>query len=184
MPDLTVYRSTHPTVLAARDTHKQAVTQWRAEATKLLTELGFPGRQWITGTAFGDRWLIGITPRDHIELPPRGWRRARVDGHDVFKPDRRTSGGKAIATRLIACKPPAEPNVNLPGMPAEIEDPAHNRVHEPGIREMDGAVWVTWSIAPPARRVDPALWEPIRLSVYYAAVERQQDSKEPTHVHA
>lgn len=181
MPDLIVYRSDHPTVLAARDQYHQDVTQWRQRATDLLTELGFPGRQWIIGTSFGARWLIGITPRTTDEIPPRGWRTKRTNDHTVLVPDRRTRGGKHAARRLADCKPPAEPDTALPGMPAEVEDYDHNRIHSPAVREMDAAIWVTWTIPPHPGRVNSNLWKRARLSDYYAALERQQDAKEPSH---
>jgi len=179
--DLTVYRSTHPDVLATRDKYKNAVIQWRQDAARLITELGFPGRQWIVGTAFGGRWLVGVTPRNSTELPPRGWRRKRFDGRAVFVPDRRTRGGKDAARRLAGCKPPAEPHHDLPGMPAEIEDYEHNRTHSPGVAEMDGAIWVTWSTTPPANQVRTDMWERVRLATYYAARERLEDTREPSH---
>ncbi|MFB4306919.1 hypothetical protein [Actinomadura sp. GTD37] len=178
MSDLTVYRTTHPAVLTHRNRHNRTLTQWRRNATQLLTDLGFPGRTWIVGTAFGDRWIVGITPRDDIELPLRGWRRTRFDARDVFVPDRRTRGGKLIAAQMSGCKPPAEPHIGLPGMPAEVEDYDHNRIHTPGLKEMDGAVWVTWKVAPAEEQVRLDMWARVPLSVYHAARERRQDNLE------
>lgn len=187
MSDLAcVYRSTHPDVLAARDAWHAAITEWPDRAAALLDELYLPGHNLLihTGTG-GKRWLGGVT-RDGI-APPQGWRQTTAGEYDVIQPDKRTREGRAAAALLDECRPPDEQNRWLPGMP-----PLHwgdQAMATPGVQEMDGAVWATWSITVPelapdadpeqGRRgdhVDLARWERVPRSRYYAAVEAGEDT--------
>lgn len=168
MPEI-VYRSTHPDVAKAIADYQEAFTAWRAEADKLAAEFGFPGRPFAVAFGLGSRWVVGFehTKSDPI---PTGWRKAERDGMQVIVPDRRRKSGKEISARMEACKPPADLRSSLPGMPAHSW--TDTGIYTPALREMDGAVWVIWKAAVPD--VDTALWERVKLSTYYAALEAEE----------
>lgn len=171
MTTRTAYRSTHPTVLAAwRATQEQAdeiVRQRKA----LLDELGFTGRPVLV---HGQR-IIGVGHLDEHGPVPDGWRRDR-DTADVIVPDRRRAAGKALAARLDALTMP-DPRRDLPscGMPEAASSAPRGRMYWPGMQLLGDAVYVTWGCDPERveenGQVDPAVWERVRLSEYYAAVE-------------
>ncbi|MGI5223582.1 hypothetical protein [Actinoallomurus sp. CA-142502] len=197
---LIAYRSTHPDVLATLAKYHADVKQWQADAAELLKELGFTDRGFLVGRGLGQRWIAGVEYRDGDPVPT-GWRlrkrRGRVEG---LTPHRGTQAGRAIAAQIQACPVPDMPQAHLPGMPADR--PSDEGLRSPGLREMAGAVYVTWTIDAipeipadgPEREehlgddehwrtirlvhhVDLAIWERVPLSQYYATVEAQDEAK-------
>lgn len=179
MAERTVYRSTHPDALAAvqnaQDGHRAAEAARRA----LLDELGFTGRRGL----ITDQALIGVEHRPEDGPIPPGWRRDRRTDNAIV-PDKRKAVGKAIWARLQD-RALRSPNLRamLPGgMPQRALDFDAGRSYEPGIRMIDGAVYVTWSADPElierGDKIDPETWERIKLSVYCAAVEAEAERVE------
>lgn len=165
----TVYRSTHPSVLAAAAQHAADLADWKDRAADLLTELGFTGRDFLIAEAMGDRWIDGIEYRPGDPIPP-GWRlNTRKDGAQLLRPDRRGQPGIDIDARIRATKPPEPLAARLPGMPYEHQ--AGRKVYSPIPRVMGGAVWVAWPCPPDG--VSHTYWEPARVSAYYAARESE-----------
>lgn len=187
MGDLIVYRSAHPDVLAAVERYRADYDAWRTRAKDLLRNLGFEDRTWFVTTAIHSWHLVGVTD-DGGQEPPSGWRRTVKNDQAVLVPDKRRAYGKHIARQLDECAPPAGPQTRLPGMPGDHL--GRGRLFMPGLREMQGAVWVTWGCAVPeneadgpgaahqATAVDLGVWERVRLSAFYAAIEQQDDEQD------
>jgi hypothetical protein len=194
MSDLTAYRSTHPDVLAVIEKWRADMDKWHADSAALLTELGFTDRSFMVHTSMGHRWISGI--EYHADDPvPTGWRVWKDrNGQSILTPHKGRKAGKDAQAKLQTCKVPNLPQANLPGMPGDRI--CNGAWRSPGLREMAGAVYVTWTAdalpeipaSGPAREahlgdderqrkivlandVDLAIWERLKLSEYYAAVE-------------
>ncbi|REF00240.1 hypothetical protein [Thermomonospora umbrina] len=179
MPEV-VYRSTHPDVLAHWDRagSADAQTAWRARVDQVIADLGFPGRRFATSDGLRGVKVTGVEhPKD--EPVPAGWRR---DGSlpGAITPDRRRRLGKEVAERLDGLAAP-NPRRDLPGGMPDVAF-SSLRLMRPGVARLGDAVVVTWSAeidSGDAEHIDPAVWERIRLSEYYAAVEAEQDGGQP-----
>lgn len=177
MADLTVYRSTHPDVVAAwRKLQTDATAIGKARAA-YLDELGFPGRQALV---LG-QMMLGVAHSIDDGPLPAGWRwDAKTRGAIV--PDRRTVKGKQIDKRLAELTVPGREVVLLGGMPDTVWALEAGHTYDPGVRLLGDAVYVTWSCtsAQVMRRVrdfDSGMWQQIKLSEYYAAVEAHEAAK-------
>lgn len=197
---LTVYRSTRTEVLAAVAKYRAAMKDWHRDAETLLTELGFPGRHFIVSTGMGQRWISGVEYHDDDPIPD-GWRLRWFRETAVLVPHRGTNLGRAAAAKVQGCPVPNLPQADLPGMPGDriFDD---SRMRSPGLREMAGAIWISWGATGlpeipadgPEREehlgddeqqrrvrladhVDLAIWERVKLSAYYAAVEAQEEAQ-------
>jgi hypothetical protein len=173
MPDKVVYRSTHPDVIAHWESTASAETRnaWRQKVEAAVADLGFPGRRFATQDG---RKVIGVEyPND--EDMPAGWRRNRNLTSSIT-PDRRTANGRRIRERLDALTAPC-PRENLPG---KMPDTAFSRgfgLMKPGVARHGDAVYVTWSEEidkGDAAHIDPTVWQRIKLSEYYAALEAEE----------
>lgn len=172
MPDLVVYRSTHPDVLASIEAYRAAMVTWQAAAAALLTELGFTDRGFVVATAFGFRWITGVEYRDG-DCIPDGWRRVERGKSQGLVPDKRRKVGKKAHARMEDTQPPADLRASLPGMPGEQLIGGASLT--PALREMAGAVWVSWRNE--VSGVDPEIWERVKLSEYYALLEAEEASQ-------
>lgn len=202
MTELTVYRSEHPDVLATVERYRTGMKQWHDNSDALLKELGFTDRNFMVSSGFGQRSIAGVEYRDGDAVPV-GWRvQAKRGGQKVLAPNLRTKVGQAFGAKLKACKPPNLPQTDLPGMPGDHIDGDTWRT--PALREMDGAIYIQWATSRrlpeiPAdgtareehlgddghrrrvrhsQHVDLSIWEHVKLSAYYAAVERQDAQEE------
>lgn len=178
--DKVVYRSTHPDVLAHYDNTASAEAQnaWREKVEELIAQLGFPGRQFATAGGFEGRYVTGVAhPRD--EEIPEGWRRdSKLP--EAITPDRRRAAGKRIAKRLQALPQP-NPRKAMPGGMPDMAFGAA-ALMRPGVARYGDAVYVTWSgelDKTDAAHIDPAVWERVKLSEYYAAKEQQAEAVSP-----
>lgn len=170
-----VYRSQHADVLAHWDATVAAVKAWPKRVEETLTDLGLPGKEPVRR----GRQVIGVRHDPH-EPVPAGWRR---DSHDRFMiaPARRTRPGRQIGERLDALEYP-DPMHEMPGgMPYIAMNAAWTRfLKAHRIHKVDGAVYVVWAadLEPgDASHIDPEVWERVKLSAYYAAVEAEQEAK-------
>jgi hypothetical protein len=170
--DLFVFRSTHPDALAAWHTaHEQAQEIGRQRRT-LLDDMGFAGRPAL----INEGRMLGVEHRDEHGPIPEGWRRDRhTDGAIV--PHRRTKTGAAIGKKLDALTMP-DVRRKLPGgMPEMAWDLGNGRVYYPGISLHGDALYVRWGGDPEKSersvRLDPGVWERLKLSEYYAVLEAE-----------
>jgi hypothetical protein len=169
MTDLVVYRSAHPEVLAHWHNTIQARKDWRVKVNETIADLGFPGRRFATN---GSR-VIGVEHTDGDV--PEGWRQDR-DLRSAIVPARRTTAGRRIGDRLDALRR-VEFRDNLPGgMPHLACCATDMAFMRPGVVLLGDAVYVDWSgeiEERDASHIDTDVWERIKLSEYYAAVETE-----------
>ncbi|GAA3958327.1 hypothetical protein GCM10023085_45950 [Actinomadura viridis] len=171
MPEV-VYKSAHPDVLAhwENTASTSAQRQWRETVEETIADLGFLGRRFATQ---GSTRVIGVEhPQD--EDIPEGWRRDR-SLPEAIVPALRTSAGRKIDARLATLTRP-DPRKDLPGGMPEVGFDMR-RFAYPGVAKHGDAVYVTWSIDPAvsdADKIDPAVWQRIKLSEYYAALEAEE----------
>ena len=183
MSDLTVYRSRDPEVLAAYKAAWDAVDAYVKETDAVLAEAGVGDYQ--TWRQQGG-WMIGHFSGIDIpegQKPPQGWRMNR----DYAVPDKRTKAGREVAQRLAAVRHPGDPRQAFIGMPSDVFT-GGGRVLSAGVRVLEdgGALYVMWTTDPAGHResfrsrdaeVDLSLWERVKLSEYYAEVERADAAK-------
>lgn len=162
-----VYRSSHPDVLAYWKAAQDADQAWRERVQSALAEIGFADHNFV----MRGQNVIGVA-HPVSEPIPHGWRKCS-DLAGAIVPARNTREGKRIGLALDGLKRP-DPRSGMPGgMPASALEGRLVRIH-PGI-ELDGdVVWVSWS-GPlgeqDADRIDPAVWERVPLSQYWAMRE-------------
>jgi hypothetical protein len=174
MPDKIVYRSTHPDVLAHWEKTGSAEAQnaWRDRVNQALAELGFPGRRFATTNGFEDIEVTGVEHPDGEDIPV-GWKRTKKLAGAIV-PDKRRAAGKRAAERLAALTAP-NPRSKMPGgMPRACFAGTGMALMRPGVARHGEAVYVIWSAEleePTATQIDTAIWERVKLSEYYAAVE-------------
>lgn len=149
--------------LAAREA---TVADWHAKVDTFKASVG---NCEVVGTRFFDGGF-GVTgfraAKDSDELPA-GW---RFDGSkkDVV-PARRTPEGKAHAITLIGLRLPGN---SYPGAPDIMFAEGFSLF--PRVEQIGDDFYLTLSKAPLAERgndLDPAVWEPVKLSEYHAALE-------------
>lgn len=162
--DLTVYRSTDPEVLRRWHDTKAAVEAWGDKLKAALHDLGMGDRQVWYDQISGR--LMGLA-RGEGETPD-GWRIDRRTGYLV--PRLTTKAGKEIGAKLSALRRP-DPR-DLIGMPKHVF--VSLSLLTCGLKLLDGALYVHWSQPIPEDEVDLTLWERVRLSEYYAVVEREE----------
>jgi hypothetical protein len=176
--DMIVYRSTHPHVLAHWEKTGSAEAQkaWREWVQEAIAELGFPGdRKFVTSTGFEATEVAGIEHPEDEDIPV-GWKRLK-GFPTAITPDKRRAAGKRAAARLAQVTMP-NPRKGMPGeMPHACFAGTGMALMRPGVARHGDAVYVTWSAElekPTAERIDPAVWEQIKLSEYYAAKEQHE----------
>lgn len=196
MPVPTIYRSSHPTVLAAFDAHV-AAAQEHADRLRVFLSAHLPDgyRPAINwGWGNGGR-IVGFTHPDGGE-PPAGWRAVDRGAHRLVVPKKNTAAGRLAAAALEAVVAVPDVRASLP-MPFMVMTNDHT-VHTPGVVRRDDVVWVRWGCDLEAiahaeyeraredeaagvrrgrnvERPDPELWELVPLSAYYALAEAGQD---------
>lgn len=180
-PDRVVYRSTHPDVLAHWEKTGSAEAQqaWRERVNQTLAELGFADRRFATTDGFETIEVTGVEHQDGEEIPV-GWKTTKKL-FGAIVPDKRRAAGKRAAERLATLTAPS-PRRKLPGgMPGACFASAGFALMRPGLARHGDAVYVTWSDEleePTADKIDPAVWERVKLSEYYAVLEREDADAE------
>ncbi|MER7213548.1 hypothetical protein ABT340_41345 [Streptosporangium sp. NPDC000239] len=167
MADKTVYRSTHPDVLKIWDVADTATRDWHAQVEMFLAEHDLAGRKVYFSSASST--VLGVEHVDGEEVPC-GWRVHRSQGYLV--PRLTTKEGKLLNARLTELKRP-DPRDQVPGMPKNCLADASFLTC--GMQFMGGALYVTWSKPIPEKQVDSTIWERVKLSEYYAAVEAAEE---------
>lgn len=179
--DKYVYRTQDPEILAAIEQYKTDEYAWRKASRALMRKWFGRGKNAPKIVTRGDHWIgVSVGQGD----PPAGWRLERR--HWIWVPFRTKPAGKLVAQAMDGCQPPKPPNNRFKGMPAFVMGAMSNgmglAMHSAGARELDGWLYATWSVELTAtpkkdRSYDPAVWEPVPLSQFYAAVEAADAAK-------
>lgn len=166
--DLTVYRTTHPDALAAWHTAAEARQVWGEQMKAFLDEHGFGDRN-VYISHHGRP--LGITHADGDPVPD-GWRIDSRTGH--LMPRLATRAGKKIEARLGELRQP-DPRHNMPGMPMECF--VSRALLTCGMRIIGGALYVEWGRLIPEDLIDLKVWQPVKLSEYYRALEANEEAE-------
>lgn len=143
--------------------------QKRAEAKAL--ELG---KELAQRTSYDGVWITGYVEPNRLAVPPAGWRRDTNSG--FIMPHLRSKLGKQIGADLnaISYHPPGKP-----GLPKIVWG---DGFMGPFNLKKIGEDWYAYVTVPLGDRdpnntglneVDPALWEPVKMSTYYNALEAE-----------
>jgi hypothetical protein len=172
MGEPTVYRSTHDAALAAWDAAHARAEEIGKARRALLDELGFAGRPAL----IDERDIIGVQHLPEHGPIPSGWRHDR-DTSNAIVPDKRNREGKTVAEKLGKLRMPGRGALLVGGLPEMALDLDTSRAHWPSIARMDGAIYVRYGCDPEKKergnRIDFQIWERIKLSEYYLAVEAE-----------
>jgi hypothetical protein len=171
-----VYRSRSPEVLAAMRAANESVQAYVRATNQVLDDAGAGNyATWRDTSGSRAGRFVGLDiPQD--EFPPKGWR--MLSKYAV--PDKRTKAGKQAVAALAAIRHPGDPRHSLIGMPPDVSTTIGFTSCGTRFLEDGTALYVWWRIDPAACResfsrgkfeIDRTLWEPVRLSEYYAAVE-------------
>jgi hypothetical protein len=168
-----VYTCRQPDLLDAYD---QSTTdlweEYRAKIKALEQEWGVDTLLCSSGSR--GQFITGYVAPTRDEAPKPGFRR---EAHsDYMKPALRTKAGKAVAERLrdVAYEPPKKP-----GLPDMVWGEGY--MGQFSLRQL-GGTWFAYTTVPLGDRdpnytglneVDPALWEPAKLSEYFLALEAE-----------
>jgi hypothetical protein len=148
--------------------------EYKAKAIALKNELGV--EHLAVNSSWGDIRVTGYVEPDRSADPKPGWRRDSKTG--FMKPALRTPEGKAIAQRLKGIWYAAGEKPGLPGVVMG------EGFMGPFVLQKFGDTWYAYitvplrSYAADLSEVDVQLWEPAKLSEYFAAVEAAEESKE------
>lgn len=176
-PDRVVYRAKTKDPMDVLEEYERKMKQYHRQLKRFVKLIApdedrHPMRSHIVGRS--DRFIGLSTKREDFKHPPEGWR--VVSRGDVLMPKRTTAAGKELYKRIedMGKQTPPDPRSLFDGMPREFHrmDGHGYNVHEPGLEVLGGKVYVVWSIEPDG--VDPKLWERVKLSTYYLAVEREE----------
>ena len=175
MPTI-VYRSLNPAAaIAAIEGHTAAMDEWREKLRAFQAEFSADGERHLGGSSFpGMSTLVTGLSHERGMPIPEGWRLASRR-RDLIVPDKRTRTGKELAKRLSRLRSPAP--LHHDGLPVTAEysiEFGRLMLVATRTRVVGDDVFAYWEDVPAdldLSKVDPQLWEPVRLSVYYAAVE-------------
>ncbi|GGN39705.1 hypothetical protein FHR83_006659 [Actinoplanes campanulatus] len=159
------YRNTDPDAIAAWHTtaqrHREASNQALTGAKAIGKNKGLMAQRSI-----GEQEFVGLAPIDPTD-PPEGWRYVR----DRFEPRRGKAGDDARAWLKSVQLPDLRDVMQQHGLPKILFKGGMMRA--PAMFEHDGAVYALYSAQPDD--IGP-LWEPIRLSEFYAAQEASDET--------
>lgn len=165
------YRSTHPDVVAAWDDTQRRYREWHAATGAFIAR--YPGRHGRQRRSGSSLWFVGL---DGETKPDVGW---RFSG-GTWVADKRTKAGKALAGEIAALE--VTSLGRLPGIPLVIISVEDGMWHDPGIRCIDGVVWVSYGCSAEeverGKGVDSVLWDRVKASEYYAAIESADSDPE------
>lgn len=181
----TVYRSDHPEVLAwwtALESDREA---FRVRCTEISDR--FPGFTAVISETSKGAKLVGINGRDPetrqlLPPPSPAWRLMTKDLFH-YRPYRNHLKDPELVAEFgsVGWKVTDPPG----GMPLEVM--VESRWYTPGMQMIEGAVWITWGVGQGYIDPDPELadkvsvrgadgtavdhdmWEPAKLSEYFAA---------------
>lgn len=183
MSDKIVFRSTDPDVRAAYEAACAEHSEWSRKIHQLAKELLGPDAYPIVQEGWGRKSLSGFGPvPDDVPAGLRIWKPRNSLSHLV--PHKSTKIGQEIAERVKELERAPDVRAALPGMPSCALDGL--TIMSPGVDVIDDAIYVYWSNDPDAadtgwsksaKKVDPELWQRVKLSEYYAAKEAAEESE-------
>lgn len=172
-----VFKCLQPDLIDAHETHTEEVyAAYRVKTKALMEEWGV--EQLCRNSSDDATWITGYVPATYQEAPKPGFRKDRNSGFMV--PAKRTAEGKAIVERLKDVQ--YKPN-RKPGLPKMIWGEGYMGAMV--IRKLDGT-WFAYCTVPLREpdakgsradglsEVDPAIWEPVKLSEYFIAAEAEE----------
>jgi hypothetical protein len=174
-----VYRTTDPEIKAAWDAFCEAYKRWQAACLSFAAEQG-EGREPIIMSGWGDRRLAGLSHKAN-QLVPDGWRIVPRSWPQYIVPLRKTKAGRELSDRMQALRLPAW---TPPAMPDSIW--TGNSVFHPGMETHGGVLYIVWGTDIESSKIesgaagfskeqfDPARWERVKLSEFYAAREAEE----------
>jgi hypothetical protein len=169
--DKTVYRTERPEVVALRGKWSDAHREMCARRDCFLSEHAPEGAAAQIVEGVWGRMMVGISLDGRADEVPDGWRLDPRQGFLV--PRRNTRRGKTIVEALGKVRM-ANPRDDLPGMPSLHW--AGRSFAWPAVEFHGEAMYVVWGGGgPPAEEIDSDVWERVRLSEWYAMVERYVD---------
>ena len=170
-----VFKSSAPHLVEDYEAKANArFEEYKAKAIKLKNELGV--EQLAVNSGWGDIRVTGYVEPDRNADPKPGWRRDSKTG--FMKPALRTPEGKAVGQRLKGIWYSAGEKPGLPGIVMR------DGFMGPFTLQKLGGTWYAYitvplrSYAADLREVDRQLWEPAKLSEYFAAKEAEQSAVE------
>lgn len=179
MSVITAYKSKQP------DTH----TAWLESCQAVWDQFRDQVHQWaednqldvdslsIRGTGFSHTityYVEGYRTTTADPEPREGWR--MVPRSDLWVPAKRTPQGKAIAKQLdaLTMSTGAVPGFHELISGTKGKDSEQSYITSPTLTVCPPDVYATLPVIPrPPATPDPELWEPVKLSEYWAAVETQ-----------
>lgn len=179
--DPVIYRSTAPEALDHYQGVLDTIAVVRQRREDFIAELGMPGRKIAQMGGGAGYKMTGVQHLPEHGDIPTGWKLDR-DLSGCIKPDTRTAPGRRIAKRMEELTLPTA-RKDLPGgMPEMVWDMEGGPMARPGVQRMEGAVYVRWPFDPEQAdkglKIDPEVWERVKLSDYYAVVERNENAEE------
>jgi hypothetical protein len=167
-PDKTVYRTTKPEMVTLWDKWEEAQREWNLKVDGFMKEFAPKDCAPMVTNSFGTR-VAGITVEGYGSNLPDGWRLDRK--HWTLVPFRKTPRGKQIAKAMDGLVLD-DPRGDLKGMPSWAL--IGLSICHPGMQLHNGALYAIWSGAgPDTEGVDPSIWEPVKLSEWYALQENK-----------
>lgn len=170
-----VFRSIHPDLLAARDAWLVERAAFGEKVAALRARHGINGKGYqVLGDRKVDRLVGFIAEGSQRGNPPAGWKYSAK--HNALSPYRRTKAEKAVALEFDSLTCTSHRGA-LVGMPPECFG-CLPTVHRPGIEEHGGFIYVMWGDCKSMQdKVDADIWEPVRLSEFYAAREADEETE-------
>lgn len=160
------YSSTAPEVLSSWEDTQRRYREYHAAAGEFFGR--WPNHKGIQSRFSDCVYAAGL---HGDESPGEGWRRGK---NGDWYPDKRLKAGKALAKELDALK--VKGLGHLPGMPSLRFADGVMATHS--AQEIDGVMWVTWSIDADEiekdDQFDGSLWERAKASAYHLAIESVQ----------
>jgi hypothetical protein len=167
----TVYRTRDPELLAAWAESQAGLKTWTGELKSYVEAQGLAGRRVYFNSLTGA--ILGIEHSDGQPVPD-GW---RVDRRRGLVPARAKKAGREIAAHLDRLHRP-DPRGRLAGMPAThfagLDDGRVSLLAPKVELKADGALYAVWPGSAPHDEIDHTRWELVRLSEYYALLEREE----------
>jgi hypothetical protein len=172
-----VYKCLQPELVDAYEKRVEEIyAAYRVKTKALMEEWGV--EELCQRSNYDGNWITGYVPKDWKEEPKPGFRKDRDSGFMV--PAKRTAEGKAIVKRLedVQYVPGRKP-----GLPKMIWGEGY--MGPMSIEKLNGT-WFAYCTVPLREpdakgsrgdglsEVDPAIWEPVKLSEYFLAAEAQE----------
>jgi hypothetical protein len=172
-PDQTVYRTTDERNLSLWAKWQAENVADCAKRDAFLTEWAPEGCALMLSSGFGGKRPVGVSVEGWAEKVPEGWRLDRKRW--VLVPFMKTARGKKIRKALDALQR-RDQRSDLIGMPSSLF--SGWAWCQPGIEVHDGAMFVEWpDEGPPVEKIDLTIWEPVKLSEWYAMKEAEESAK-------